>query len=434
VKRFIHLLQLLVGVLFIFSGVVKAIDPTGTAIKMGEYFQVFNEYAPALGGLWDLCNDMALPISMFMVIFEIIVGLALLYGLFFNVATWSLLAMLIFFTFLTGFTMTTGKVTDCGCFGDFLKLEPYQTFWKDVVLSIMAITFWVFRKKATPFKTNEMGGFVLMGTLAFVIIAFLSWYGIKGKLIIIGIGLAASVGYAFFHQHGRGKSLGLLKFGILSVLTVLFTFRNVNNLPIANFRPYKIGVDLKTCTSEEGLDPGKTLKTFTLKSKASGEEITASSDDYMAKKMWTEYDVVKGKTVEKVLVEPEEPPCKDFKIYDADGESVEEEIKNFPGWQFLVCSYDIDKSDKGGFVNINALIEEVKSNKIAVNGLTGADIADANEQSGGLYAFNNLDATPIKTMIRANPGLILLKNGVIHGRYHYNHLPDAQELLKELNK
>jgi len=184
--------------------------------------------------------------------------------------------------------MMTGKVTDCGCFGDFLKLEPYQTFWKDVVLSIMALTFWIFRKKATPLKTNEMGGFVLLGTLAFVIVALLSWYGIKGKAIIVFIGLFASVGYAFFHQHGRGKGLGLLKFGILSVLTVLFAFRNVNNLPIANFRPYKIGVDLKACTSEEGLDPGKTLKTFTLKNKTSGEEITASSDDYMAKKLWQE--------------------------------------------------------------------------------------------------------------------------------------------------
>lgn len=330
--------------------------------------------------------------------------------------------------------MTTGKVTDCGCFGDFLKLEPYQTFWKDVVLSAMALTFWFFRKKATPLKTNEMGGFVIMGTLAFVVIALLSWYGIKGKLIIVAIGLFMSLGYAFFHQHGRGKGLGLLKFGILSVLTVLFAFRNINDLPIANFRPYKIGVDLKECTSEVGLNPGKTEKIFTLTNKATGEQITASSDDYMSKKMWTEYDVVKGKTIENIIEEPEEPPCKDFKVYNAEGESVEEEIKNFPGWQFLVCSYDIDKAKKEGFVNINALLEKVKSNKVAINGLTGADIADANKQTGGLYSFNNLDATPIKTIIRANPGLVLLKNGVIMGRYHHNHLPSSEEILKELNK
>jgi len=122
------------------------------------------------------------------------------------------------------------------------------------------------------------------------------------------------------------------------------------------------------------------------------------------------------------------------RIYNADGDSVEEEIKNFPGYQFLVCSYDIDKSKKEGFVNINALLEKVKSSRVAINGLTGADISDANKQSGGLYEFNNLDATPIKTMIRANPGLIVLNNGVITGRYHHNHLPSSEELLKELNK
>jgi uncharacterized membrane protein YphA (DoxX/SURF4 family) len=124
----VNFLRYFVGVWFVFSGVVKAIDATGTAIKMEEYFEIFEQYVPALNFLWKLMAEHALAVSIFMIILEIYLGIALVLGTWKKSTIWLLILLIAFFTFLTGFSAKTGKVTDCGCFGDFIKLAPIQSF------------------------------------------------------------------------------------------------------------------------------------------------------------------------------------------------------------------------------------------------------------------------------------------------------------------
>ncbi len=140
-KYITQIVRYLVGALFIFSGVVKAIDPAGTAIKMEEYFEVFATYVPKLEFLWHFFAQQALIIATIMIVLEIILGITLILGIWKKFTLGSLVAIIIFFTFLTWFSAKTGKVTDCGCFGDFIKLTPTQSYHKDLVLCVLILIF-----------------------------------------------------------------------------------------------------------------------------------------------------------------------------------------------------------------------------------------------------------------------------------------------------
>jgi uncharacterized membrane protein YphA (DoxX/SURF4 family) len=124
-KIITHIVRVLVGVLFIVSGLIKANDTMGFGYKLIEYFELFNMYAFV---------EYATGIAMFICIFEIMVGVTLLVGAFTRLTMWLLLLMIIFFTLLTGYSAVTGKITDCGCFGDAVKLKPVESFIKDIVL------------------------------------------------------------------------------------------------------------------------------------------------------------------------------------------------------------------------------------------------------------------------------------------------------------
>lgn len=428
-KQLVHVLRLMIGVLFIFSGFVKAVDPMGTAFKMEEYFTVFNEYLPALESFWNLMIDWSLGFSVFMNIFEIVLGIAFIFGIWFNLTSFLLIAMLLFFTVLTGFTLATGKVTDCGCFGDFLKLKPYETFIKDIILSAMILFVWIFRKHLTKFiNIKEYGVFIACAVFGFFLVTLLGKFGMQGNINTLIVGLVSAIIYGLYQYKSLPSMASWLPFALGSILTVWFTFRNITNLPWINFRHYKIGQDLRKCTNEEGLDPGESIKMFTLKNKKDQSTMVASDKDYMNQKLYTEWEVVPGKTTETIIREAQEPPCKDFHVFDAEGGELKDSLLNYKGYSIWVTSYSLDKANKEGFTRINNLIKEVKTPETLVIGLSNSDITKANSYSGSLYNFNNLDATPIKTMMRSNPGIVVVKDGMIKGLYHHNHLPSAAEL------
>ncbi len=386
------------GTYFVFSGVVKAIDPIGTSIKMGDYFAVFSTHFSFLTPLWDMLAKIALPFAMFMIILEIVLGVLLILGIFRKTTLWLYMAIIVFFLFLTGFTFMTGyvpgdatflefskwvpfqennmKVTDCGCFGDFVKLKPFESFCKDIMLLVILLLI-------LPFRNT-----------------------IKSVL-------------------GTSASLGI--FGILTVLSIWFSFRNVNNLPIKDFRAYAVGTDLRKCTSDEGLDPGEKIVKFVVTK--DGQEKTVGSNDFGAASSdgWKYKD-----RIDEVIREPELPKCKDFIVVNNDGEEFQDVVLGHKGVSFWVNSYDLDKADKEGFGTINSLLKAFNSQGVKKLGLTGTDITKANKYADGQFEFYNLDATPIKTMNRANPGLTIIKDGVVVGKYHHNHLPDAASLKKEL--
>ncbi len=177
--------QNFVGAFFIFSGFVKAIDPLGTSYKIQEYFTEFG---------MQFLEPYTLAFSVITIVLEIVIGVTLLLGYLRDITVGLLLLLIIFFTFLTGYTMFTGHVTDCGCFGDFLKIEPKYSFYKDIFLSVLIIFLVARRKYIEPLFSN---------------------------LVAAPVTALATIGFA------------------------VFCFRNFAwNEPVFDFRPYKVGKNI----------------------------------------------------------------------------------------------------------------------------------------------------------------------------------------------
>ncbi len=432
-KYVLHLIRYFVAIFFVFSGVVKAIDPTGTAIKMKEYFEVFQEYIPVLDPLWHLMSEYSLGFSIFMVIFEIVLGVGLWLGIFYEAMILLLLAMIVFFTFLTGFTTFTGKVTDCGCFGDFMKLKPIVTFMKDVVLSVLLLILWFTRKKMLPFvEKAELTRFLIPTAILTALLMLYNSYGYGTKtMIFLGMMLSAIL-YAFHNYPRIRMAPSLAVFGILSLAGTWFSFRNVWNLPIVDFRAYKEGVNLCEGKSMEGLDPGETLDFMIYKNESTGETKRMTTDEFTKSRLWEDKSWKFADRESTVIREPELPKIKDFLIADADGEDQADAILAEDGLQFFVAAYSIDKSNDDGWKAINGLMSEAKKKGSKIYGLTGSLIDEANVKSAGNYEFYNLDATPIKTMIRSNPGLVVFKDCKLLKKYHYNNIPSWEQLQNDI--
>ncbi len=425
-KAFAHFLRYAIGVFFIFSGTVKAIDPKGTAIKMEEYFMVFTEYFPALNSLWELSASLSLEISIFMCALEIILGIAFLFGSFFNISWLLMFGMIVFFTFLTGFTLTTGKVTDCGCFGDFIKLKPAQTFWKDVFLSVMLLPLWFMRgylkEKLDKKSLNMFFIFTVLFTI-WQIFAFFNYQITGNSVIVITMTLTALL-YGFLHSSNINKTIPAIATVLLSLGATWFTFRNVTHLPIVDFRAYQVGTNLNDCASDIGLDPGEVEIVYILeKDGEKMNDVPSAEYSKFSKEGWKFVD-----RVDKVIREPELPKCKDFIVVNENGDEIQADILDLQkGTTLWITSPDPKGSDKEGFKKVNSLVKQAKAQGMDVLGLSsGAEIA--NEYAEGLYTFNSLDAVPIKTMNRSNPGVMVVKNGVLVGKYHCNYLPDISEL------
>lgn len=378
--KYVYLLvRLLVGGFFIFSGVVKAIDPMGTGFKMEEYFEVFSQALPFMAGLWEFFAGFALPIAIAMIVFEIFLGISLIFGTLPRLTLWGYAGLIGFFTILTGYSAYTGKVTDCGCFGDFMKLKPIETFSKDVVLSVITIFLFGFRKYLTPLLNPKIG-------LSIVIAATL-W-------------------------------------------ALWFDMRNVWDLPIVDFRPYKIGTDINKGRSTEGLDEGLIQTFYVLKNKQTGETKEIESMEYTSSGIWKDknWEIDKDKTRQVVIREPQVPKIKDLIIIAPSGNDITDSLLAMKGFQFWVTSWNLDKADHEGFTAINAVMRDAKAAGVPIVGLSNAPFEQSNALADSIYTFNNLDPIPVKTMMRSNPGVILIKDNMVVDKWHCNHLPTYAQM------
>lgn len=164
-KILLTVIRIIVGVLFIFSGLVKANDPLGLSYKMQEYFEVWQLHS---------LNDYTLAMALVMNVFEIVAGVALLLGWRMKMFSWLLLLLIVFFTFLTAYAAFSGKIAACGCFGDCIPLKPMQSFWKDVILLVLILVLVVFHKRITPLVSSRTARVILLvSTLA---VGALQWY------------------------------------------------------------------------------------------------------------------------------------------------------------------------------------------------------------------------------------------------------------------
>ncbi len=378
----INFLRYFVGVWFIFSGVVKAIDPTGTAIKMEEYFEIFEKYVPGLTFLWKIMAEQALAVSVLMIILEIYLGIALILGTWKKSTIWLLVLLIAFFTFLTGFSAKTGKVTDCGCFGDFIKLAPVQSFYKDVFLTALILIILFGQKSIKEILPKKIN---------------------KAALLL------------------------------LTLAAVVFTFRNIYYEPIKDFRPYLVGTSIPDCLKlPPNAKPYKYENTFIYKNKKSGEVKEFKNSWPQDMDNWTFVD-----RKDVMIQKGDDPKCKDFAIKDANGGDNSSSFFEEEEYIFFIIIPDLKKISDKGLDKIKPIAEAAEKEGKYVYILTGSIISDveAYEKKHNMhFEIYNADATPLKTIMRSNPGLLILKKGIIAGKYHYNELSTYEALKKSVLK
>lgn len=360
--------RILVGVLFIISGMIKANDAIGFSYKLQEYFEVFG---------MPFMKPAALFLAMFICIFEVVCGITTISGTWPRLTSWSLLLMIVFFTFLTFYSAWFNKVTDCGCFGDALKLTPWQSFTKDVVLLVFIIPIFLYRNKTT------------------------SVLSVNGDRILISLS---------------------------AIAVTWFTMHCYQHLPVKDFRPYAIG---KNISEGMKLPPGAVTDSLVMMFiyEKEGKKYEFTVDQIAG--VDSTYKFVDR--IDKLIRKGDKPPIHDFSITGPDGE-ITTDVLNHDGYYFLLVCYDINKTDVEVMQKVAVFAAECEKNKIPMIGLSASDpaLVEKFRHTHQLaFPFCSTDETTLKTMIRSNPGLMLLRKGTVMDMWHHNDFPDFATFTKK---
>ncbi len=367
-----QIVRYLVGGLFIFSGLIKLNDPRGLQIKLEEYFEVFasdkTEWGLAsLSGLWHFLLPYSLWLGTTLSVLEVVLGVHLLVKYRYRFSLWALLGMIIFFTFLTFYSALFNKVTDCGCFGDAIKLTPWQSFSKDLLLWAL-LSFLLFQKETDTEKTV--------------------WK------------IATSI--------------------TSTVLAIVLAIWAIEHLPPLDFRAYRIGSDIKKNMTYSGTPKyGAEVYTFTNK-KTKGTE---STPKYAGKFLDT--NTYKYKSYEKPLLNPEvNPKITDYRVSSPEGADVTQ--KTFEGKKLLIVIADFKNVDVKAMKKINDLARLLEAKKIETMILTNAGSEEFDKfrhEHQISIPYYSADKVVLKTMIRSNPGIMYWENAVVKNMWHYNDIP-----------
>jgi uncharacterized membrane protein YphA (DoxX/SURF4 family) len=363
--------RFLLALVFIFSGFVKAVDPLGTQYKIQDYLEAFG---------WVALVPAFLPFlaSVLQAMVEFCLGIYLLFGIRRRMTTLFVVVIMGVMTPLTLWLALSNPISDCGCFGDAVTLTNWETFGKNVLLLIAAVSVFKWGNRITPLVTKRFDWLVAM--------------------------------YAFLYILGM----------------TLYCYRE---LPVFDFRPYRIGTDIrKGMEIPEGAKPTVYDTRFILQKNGVEKEFTL--DDY-PDSTWTFVD---SRTV--VKEQGYEPPIRDFSIIrQEDGEDVTDEILTDDKYTFLLVAHQLSQADDSSIDLINELYDYSVEHGYQFYCLTSSpdsDIEDWQERTGAEYPFCLMDDITLKTMIRSNPGLMLLKNGVVINKWSVNNLPDEYVLTDRL--
>ena len=365
--------RFLLAVVFIFSGFVKAVDPLGTQYKIQDYLEAFG---------WVALVPAFLPFlaSVLQAMVEFCLGIYLLFGIRRRMTTLFVVVIMGVMTPLTLWLALSNPISDCGCFGDAVTLTNWETFGKNVLLLIAAVSVFKWGNRITTLVTKRFDWLVAM--------------------------------YAFLYIWGM----------------TLYCYRE---LPVFDFRPYHIGTDIrKGMEIPEGAKPTVYETRFILQKNGVEKEFTL--DNY-PDSTWTFVD---SRTI--VKEQGYEPPIHDFSIIrQEDGEDVTDEILTDDKYTFLLVAHRLSQADDSSIDLINELYDYSVEHGYQFYCLTSSpdsDIEDWQERTGAEYPFCLMDDITLKTMIRSNPGLMLLKNGVVINKWSVNSLPDEYMLTDRLEK
>lgn len=367
-----HLSRILFGLVFIFSGFVKGIDPWGSAYKFTDYF-----HAMHLDGLvWT-----AFPLGVILSFAEFAIGVAFLINWRMRLFSWLGLLFMVFFTPLTLWIALKNPVTDCGCFGDALVISNWETFYKNLVLIAIAIVIFVNR----------------------------NWFAdrVKSRL-------------PFF----------------LSILTfIVYTgivYYSYQHLPVFDFRPYKVGTTIPEAMTIPDDAPQEIYENiFYYKNKNTGEVEKFNEENYP----WQDTINWEFHDMESSLVqEGYEPPIHDLRVETPDGEDILDFFIYDENYVFILVAYDLNKSSTKSQEEINELANWVLEQGLSFICLTSSlpdDYMAFTDAHNIPYEFFNCDEITLKTIIRSNPGLMLIKDGNVEAKWHYNDIPSPQEFQEE---
>lgn len=357
--------RIIIAIVFIFSGFVKCIDPTGFAIKMEEYLVVFG---------MDFLIPLALTMSILMCGAEMLVGIMLLLNLKIKWAIWITVALMVFYTPLTLWLAISNKVTDCGCFGDAVVLTNWQTFLKNFVLD------------------------------AFVVILIINRNHYK-DLFKPAIQIGAALGFA--------------------LLIGAFEFYNLNHLPVIDFMPYKIGANIPQgmiAPVESNPDNSPVLLY-----KKDGKVKEFTLDNYPKNDTtWKWIETRTNRNKKNDL-----PPIHDFSIWTPDGQDITDMMLSDQGYTLLVIINSIKNADLKNIGAINRIVESAIAKGYTVYGLTSSlpeEFEAFKEKAKATYPLYMMDGTTLKTMIRSNPGLMLIKNGTVMGKWHHKQVKHMKDI------
>jgi uncharacterized membrane protein YphA (DoxX/SURF4 family) len=369
-KIIILVSRILAGLVFVFSGFVKAIDPSGSAIKFEEYFLAFH---------LDFLISTALPLAILLGAAEMMIGLNLLVGLRMKLTAWLLLFFMSFFTILTLILALTNPVSDCGCFGDALKLTNWQTFGKNIILLIPTLIIFINRDKFINFSTS-----------------FAEWT-LTGANLILPILISV---YCLVHQ------------------------------PLLDFRPYKIGTHIPDkMTIPDGAPMDKYESILVYKKDGVQQSFTESNFPWQDTTWkWVE-------TRQILISRGYETPIHDFSITNTAGIDITEQVLTDSAYVLLIIAPKLEKAAMKGMQRMNELAmkaENLGFNTYCLTSSTNIQVDDFKNSFKPVFELCTTDETTLKTIIRANPGLLILREGTILGKWNYNDVPYVRELKANL--
>jgi uncharacterized membrane protein YphA (DoxX/SURF4 family) len=367
-KILILIARIFVGIVFIYSGFVKGVDPLGSTYKFNDYFVAFNI---------SWLSAISFILSIALSVLEFVIGVSLLLNLKIKQSSWAALVLMIIFTPITLVLAINNPVHDCGCFGDALILTNWQTFWKNIILLIPTMYIFVNRGKVGTF-----------------IHCYEQWGGIA----------------------------------FATILMTTISIYSYKHLPVIDFRPYSVGTYIPDSMKiPEGAPVDEWESTFIYKK--NGEEKVFDISN-LPDTTWT-FVTSKNKLIKKGY----EPPIHDFVITSLTGVDVTDILLNDNNYTFLLVSYKLEGYSCDNQKDIELLVDFSREQNINFYGLTASsddEINNYKQETQLDIEFYNADAITLKTIVRSNPGLVLLKGGVIIDKWHNNDIPKITELKGDI--
>lgn len=357
--------RILIGSVFVFSGVTKAIDPVGFAIKISEYLAAF--------GL-DALQSLSTLAVFNIVAIEFMLGVCMLLGVYRKYTSLLTLVVMSFMTPLTLYLALFDPVSDCGCFGDAFVISNWETFFKNVALLVAAIFTFINNQRMFQLYTFKVYWFVAL--------------------------------FSYFFCIG-------------------FAYRNYIHLPIIDFRPYKTGANIPELMAiPEDAEEDEYKYSFIYEK--DGKQKEFSLEELPEDSTW-----IFVESTTQLIKKGYEPPVAAFNLYNLFGADVTDEVLGNDKGVFLLISDKLEKANDTRIDEINGVYDYAQEHNLEFYGVTGSSLDDINKWcdfTGAEYPFLMADDVLLKTIIRSNPGLVLLKGGTVLRKWNYRDIPREEFL------